>query len=171
MAFAASALAGGVAQAQDLSIPTQPALAFRVQAQLGPAFLLQSRSKAVGHLFKPLLTLNLTHAWRPRWELGGAIVALIDTNHHYRILGVLGTARYGLWQGRATSLGASLGLGAGANADILHEDLNGKAAIAPYLQGAADLRWQLSPAWSVGAQAALLNTAALSLSAAIGRAF
>ncbi len=141
------------------------------ELQLGGAYLMHTQSKAVGHLFKPQLSLSLRHRAHQRYELGGSVLALLDKNEHYRVLGLQATARRDLWVARTFSWGVLLGLGAGYNADILHRDLNARASLAFYGSLATDVRWQLQGAWQLGARVELVNVALVNLGLTVGRRF
>lgn len=124
-----------------------------VDGQIGPALLLQARSRALGHGVKPTARLGVRTQIMPRLEVGGSVSALLDTSVHYRVMGGLATARFALWQRPAFSVGAALGLGAGYNADILHSDLDADAPLAPYGMVAMDARWRIGDRWLIGAEA------------------
>lgn len=142
-----------------------------IDGQLGPALLLQSRSRAIGHGVKPTARLGIRTQIAPRLEVGGALSALLDTSEHYRVLGGLATARFALWRRPAFSLGAALGLGAGYNADILHSDLDSDAPVAAYGMVAFDARWQLGARWLIGAEAGWDNLSIVRIGALVGLRF
>lgn len=158
----------GPAQAQEHP-PDGPR--WLAELQLGGAHLMHTRSNAVGHLFKPQLSVSLRHQVGCRYELGGSLLALLDENEHYRVLGVQATARRDLWMGRAFSWGVLLSLGAGYNADILHRDLKAGAPLALYGSLATDVNWRLHGAWQLGARVGLLNVALINLGLTVGRRF
>lgn len=146
----------------------EPERTFVVDGLLGPAHLVQSRSHAPSHLFKPLLRVAVRTELIPRLEVGGAAIALLSPSAHYRILGGLGSARFAVIRGARFSLGPSAALGAGHDADILHADLSATARIAPYWLLAIDGRWQVGDRWLVGAEAGWHNAAVLYLGAVVG---
>jgi len=137
--------------------------AFVLDGQVGPAFLTKSRSRAIGHGFKPVARLGLRMSLTPRLEVGGAVSGIVDSSEHYRVLGGLAAGRFALWQRPVFSLGAVLGLGAGYDADILHADLEADAAIAPYGFLAVDARWSIGERWLVGLEAGWENVSILRL--------
>jgi hypothetical protein len=128
-----------------------------LDGQVGPGFLMKSRSRAIGHGFKPVARLGLRLTLMPRLELGGAVSGLVDSSEHYRVLGAFALGRFALWQRPAFSLGAGLALGAGYNADILHADLSAGAPVVPYGFLALDARWSIADRWLLGAEAGWEN--------------
>jgi hypothetical protein len=64
-----------------------------IDGVLGPAYLTESRSHAVSHLFKPLLRLDLRAEVAPWLEIGGGALALLTSSEHYRVVGGVGHAR------------------------------------------------------------------------------
>lgn len=149
--------------------PAPPALI--VDASAGPAYLPRSRSHAVPHLFKPAARFGVRLAWTPRLELGGALLGLVDSNDHYRVLGAIAQARWALWAGTAFQVGASAGLGAGHDADILHTDLRADGEVAAYGVVAVDARWSLGRQWLLGVEASTTNLAVAQLGALVGFRF
>jgi hypothetical protein len=139
-----------------------------LDAQAGPAFLMKSRSRAIGHAFKPVGRLGLRTAFAPRLELGGSVSGVIDGSEHYRVLGGLAHGRLAIWQRPAFSLGAGLALGVGYNADILHGDLQASAPLAPYGFVALDGRWSLGERYLLGAEAGWENLSIVRLGLLIG---
>jgi hypothetical protein len=128
-----------------------------LDGQIGPAFLMKSRSRAIGHGFKPIARLGVRLTLMPRLEVGGALSGLVDSSEHYRVLGAVAHARYALWQRPSFSLGTGLGLGAGYNADILHADLRASAPVVPHGFLALDARWSIGERWLIGAEAGWEN--------------
>jgi hypothetical protein len=164
----------GVLAVIGVAASTAPASAERVlvlDGRIGPALLLQSQSRAIGHGVKPSAQLGLRTQLAPRLEIGGAISALLDTSHHYRVLGGLAVARFAVWQRPVFSAGATLGLGAGYNADILHADLDAEAPIAPYATVALDARWWLGQRWLIGVEAGWDNLSIVRIAALVGVRF
>jgi hypothetical protein len=141
---------------------------FVLDAQAGPAFLMKSRSRAIGHAFKPVGRLGLRTAYVPRLELGGSVSGVIDGSEHYRVLGGLGHVRLALWQRPAFSLGAGLAVGVGYNADILHGDLQASVPLAPYGFVALDGRWSLGERYLLGVEAGWENLSIARLGLLIG---
>lgn len=139
-----------------------------VDARVGPAFLTTSGSHAIGHMFRPTARLGARASLGERLELGGAALALLVASEHYRVLGALAHARYGLWMRPGFSVGASAALGAGYDADILHADLRADGRVAPYGFVALDARWALLGSWLMGVEAAWENRAAVSLGFLVG---
>ena len=80
---------------------------------VGPTFLMKSRSRAIGHAFKPAARLGLRFPIADRLEVGGAVSGVVDGSKHYRVLGGLAHGRFALWDRPRFSVGAGLGLGAG----------------------------------------------------------
>jgi hypothetical protein len=142
-----------------------------VDGQIGPALLLRSRSRAIGHGVKPIARLGLRTQIAPRLEVGGSVSALLDPSEHYRVLGGLATARFALWQRSAFSLGAALGLGAGHDADILHSDLDADAPVAPYGTVAFDARWRIGDRWLLGAETGWDNLSIVRIGVLVGFRF
>jgi hypothetical protein len=142
-----------------------------LDANLGPAFLMKSRSKAIGHAFKPAARLGLRLPWAERFELGGAVSGVVDGSEHYRVLGALAHGRLAVWRTPAFSAGAGLAVGAGYDADILHADLNGGGAVLPYGFLALDARWSVGRRWLVGVEAAWENLSVARLGALLGLRF
>jgi hypothetical protein len=139
-----------------------------LDAQVGPAFLMRSRSRAIGHAFKPVARLGLRFAVTPRLEVGGTVSGVVDASEHYRVLGVLGHARLALWRRPAFSLGAGAALGAGYNADILHTDLNAGAPVVPYGFVALDARWSIAGRALVGVEAGWENLSIVRVGLLVG---
>lgn len=138
-----------------------------VDGQVGPVFLLRSRSKAVGHAWKPMARVGVRTTLRPRLEVGGTVSGLLDGSEHYRVLGLLAHGRFALLQRPGFSLGASLALGAGYDADILHADLEGDSVV-PYGFFAVDGRWELGRRWLLGVEAGWENVSILRLGLLVG---
>jgi hypothetical protein len=148
--------------------PAADARHYVVDGTAGPAFLTTSRSRAIGHGFKPMARFGLRLEVRPRLELGAAISALVDGNEHYRVLGALAHGRFALWQRPTFSLGVALALGAGYDADILHGDLRGGSGVLPYGFVAVDGRWLLLGRGLVGVEAGAENLSIIRLGVLIG---
>jgi hypothetical protein len=139
-----------------------------LDAVAGPAFLTTSRSLAIGHGFKPAARVGFRFAPRERLEVGGAISGLVDASEHYRVLGVLAHGRFGVWQRPTFSAGAALALGAGYDADILHDDLRGGGGVRPYGFVAVDGRWRVFGRGLVGVEAGLENLSIVRLGLLVG---
>jgi hypothetical protein len=139
------------------SAPARAARPLVLDAQVGPAFLMKSRSRAIGHAFKPIGRLGLRAVLVPRLEVGGSISGVIDGSEHYRVLGGLAQARLALWQRPAFSLGATAALGLGYNADVLHADLRAGAPVVPYGLLALDGRWSIGERGLLGVEAGWEN--------------
>lgn len=145
---------------------------FVLDAQVGPVFLMRSRSHAVGHAFKAGARVGLRRSLGPRLELGAAVSGLLDSNSHYRVAGVLMHGRLALWRRPVFSLGAGMGLGIGTNADILHDDLRaGASPVVPYGFLALDARWVIAGQWLIGAEAGWENLSIVRLGALVGFVF
>ncbi len=140
-----------------LASPVQAGPPLVLDSQIGPAFLMKSRSKSIGHGFKPMARVGLRVPVLPRMEVGAALSGLVDASEHYRVLGLMAHGRFALWQRLTFSLGAQLALGAGYNADILHTDLSARAPIVPYGFVAVDARWTLGNRWLLGVEAGSEN--------------
>lgn len=138
-----------------------------MDARFGPAVLLRSQSHAAAHLFKPDLRLGARLNWGERWEFGGTVSALLAGSEHYRVLGLMGSARFAALEFGIFSLGASAALGAGYDADILHTSLDADGSIAPYYFAALDGRWRIGP-WLVGVEGAFQNLAMLQAGVVVG---
>lgn len=135
---------------------------------LGPAYLIESRSHAPSHLFKPILRLDLRAELAPRLEVGGGAIALLDSSEHYRVLGGGGRARIAVLQTARFSLGGAAALGAGYGADIFEADLSTERTIEPYWVVSLDGRWAVAGRWLVGVEAGWHNAALLYLGAVVG---
>ncbi len=109
---------------------------------LGPAYLTNARSHTLSHLFKPILRLDASAEVLRRLEVGGTLLGIPTASEHYRVLGVLGRARYAVLRTATFALGPSAALGLGYDADILHRDLAADARIAPYWLLGVDARWE-----------------------------
>ena len=142
-----------------------------VDAAAGPAYLTNSRSHTLSHLFKPVVRLGVRQELGDRAEVGGALVGLLDASQHYRVLGALGQARYALLNSARFSLGAAAGLGLGHDADILNEDLAADRRVAPYWLVGVDGRWILARRWLLGIEAAWQNAAVLQVGLVAGSRF
>jgi hypothetical protein len=152
---AAGVLAAADAWGQSASTRGQAPLV--TDAVAGAAFLGHSESHAVGHAFKPSARLGLRATLAPRWELGGALSGIVDASEHYRVVGVLVQGRGAIVNGPVFSLGASLALGLGPDADVLHDGLRGTDGLRGYGFAALDARWTIASRWLLGAEAAWEN--------------
>jgi hypothetical protein len=161
LVFAPAMAAASMNKATDRSLVADVAV--------GPAMLLKTKSKAPAHLLKPALRLGVRWQLCDRLEIGGALTGLVSTSEHYRVLGVLGHARYALWQRPRFDLGVSAALGAGTDADILHKDLKASGTILPYGFVALDGRWALGQNWLLGAEVGFENLGMLRLGLLFGR--
>jgi hypothetical protein len=152
--------------------PSRPAYPIVLDSQVGPAFLLQSKSHAIGHAFKPVARLGLRCTLSPRIEVGGAVSGLLDASAHYRVAGAFAHGRLALWRSPSFSLAANLAVGAGYNADILHADLRaGRPPVVPYGFLAVDARWSIGARWLIGSEAGWDNLSILRLGVLVGFAF
>jgi hypothetical protein len=142
-----------------------------LDSQIGPAFLMKSRSKSIGHGFKPMARVGLRVPILPRLEVGATLSGLVDASEHYRVLGLMAHGRFGLWQRPRFSLGAQLALGAGYNADILHADLSASAPVVPYGFVAFDARWALGDRWLCGVEAGSENLSMARIGLLVGFRF
>lgn len=138
---------------------------------VGPAFLTKSRSRAIGHGFKPAARIGLRVGLLPRLEVGGTVSGIVDESEHYRVVGGLAHGRFALWQRPAFSVGTSLAVGAGYDADILHSSLEARGRILPYGFAALDARWFVRPGWLVGVEAGWENLSTVRLGALLGFAW
>lgn len=155
-----------------LAAPARAEPMFLVDGLVGPAFLMHSRSHAIGHAFKPTGRLGLRRRVGDRLEVGGSISGLIDASAHYRVVGALAHGRFALWQRPAFSLGGALALGAGNDADILHADLRAPGSpVIPYGFVALDARWSIAHRWLLGAEAGWENLSIVRLGALFGFVF
>jgi hypothetical protein len=161
-------LAGVVVLALAGSAPARADSPLVVDAQLGPAFFMKSRSRAIGHAFKPAGRLGLRAALVPRLEVGGSISGVVDGSEHYRVLGGLAQARLSLWHRPAFSLGATAALGLGYNADILHADLRASAPVVPYGFAALDGRWSIGQRGLLGVEAGWENLSIVRIGLLVG---
>jgi hypothetical protein len=141
-----------------------------VDARVGPALLLRSQSHALRHVLKPDLRLGARIGYGERWEFGAAVDALLDGSEHYRVLGLMGQARFAVVRATAFSLGASAALGAGYDADILHSSLQAEGRVAPYYVAALDARWRVGR-WLLGGEAGYQNAAIIEGGLLLGYAF
>jgi hypothetical protein len=91
--------------------------------------------------------------------MGGQVVALLDTSRNYRVLGVLALARYAMWVGPRFSMGASLGIGPGYDANILRNGLSGGEGVALYGRMGVDARWRLGENHFLGVHLGSTNAA------------
>lgn len=160
-------------QARAQSESGRPPLAdvpgtFVVDAQVGPTFLLNSESNALPHLLKPMLALALRYSWLSSVELGGQVVALLDTDRNYRVLGALAQARYALWVRPSVSLGASLGVGPGYDANILRDGLSGGGGVTLYGRLGVDARWNVAETYFLGVHLGTTNAATADLALLAG---
>jgi hypothetical protein len=162
----AIALSGAVAEVRAETATPGPS--WVIDGRLGAAMLMKSRSKALGHLFKPDLLVSARRTLGERLEAGAALSALIAGSEHYRVLGLLAHARYAVWRPGRVSLGISGALGAGHDADILHRDLSADGSVAPYGFVAADGRWAIGQRWFVGLEVGFENLSMLQLGARVG---
>jgi len=152
--------------------PARAEPSFVVDGQLGAAFLLHSRSHAIGHAFKPTARFGLRGRVGDRLEVGGSISGLVDASAHYRVVGALAQARFAVWRRSAFSLGGAIALGAGYDADILHADLRAKPyPVIPYGFLALDARWSIADRWLIGAEAGWEDLSIVRLGALFGFAF
>jgi hypothetical protein len=142
--------------------------AWVADATVGPTLLLRSKSKAVGHLFKPHLAATVRRTVLPGLSVGGGVTAILDTSKHYRVLGGLAVARYAVVNGPVFSFGPSVGLGLGYDADILHDDLSASGKVLPYGFLAADARWNLGTRWQLGTELGWENLSMLRLGLLVG---
>jgi hypothetical protein len=165
-----AAKAGEAGEGNPPPAAMSPAATFIVDARLGPALLLRSQSHAVGHLLKPDLRLGVRLAWKDRWEFGAAVDTLLDGSEHYRILGLMGHARFAAIQLGFFSLGLSGAIGAGYDADILHSSLQAGGRVAPYYFVALDGRWRVGR-FLIGAEGACQNLAVLQAGLLVGFRF
>ena len=157
---------GGPHLARATTIETDAVL---IDGRLGPSFLLDSRSNALEHLFKPSARLGGRLELGGGFELGASLLGLLSPNHHYRVIGLLGHGRYGLWQRPSFSLGVGAGLGVGKDADIQNVDLRADHTVMPYGFAALDARWSLGRSWRLGVELAYENLSLVSLGLTVGR--
>lgn len=160
--------------------PTPPSLAAEAATApatviadiaVGAAYVARSQSHALPHLVKPAARVGVRLPWTPRLELGGALVGVLDSSEHYRVLGVVAQARWAFWQRRSFEFGATAALGAGRDADILHADLRADSSVAPYAVFAIDARWTLAGRWLAGVEASATNFAIAQAGALLGFRF
>lgn len=149
-------------------VPGRAEPALVLDGQVGPAFLTKSRSRAIGHGFKPIARVGLRMELLPRLEVGGSVSGIVDSSEHYRVLGAVAQGRVALWQRPAFSLGAGLALGTGYNANILHADLRASAPVVPYGFLALDGRWSIGQRWLIGAETAWENLSIVRLGLLVG---
>jgi len=134
-----------------------------VELRLGPTMLLNSQSKALGHLFKPLVRLATRVEVTNRFEAGAALLGILDTNENYRVAGMLATGRFAAVSLPRFSAGLGFGIGAGYGANILDEDLFMSDPVVPYGYLSADARWRVGDMWALGVEGAWENISMVSL--------
>lgn len=137
---------------------------------VGPALMLKSKSHALGQFLQPVATLSVTVSWRTKFSLGGEVLALLDNNEHYRVIGAMASGTYTFLQGPRFGMGARLGVGLGNDADILNADLRG-GSVAIYATAGFIAQWSVGGAWFLGVQVDTLNLATARLSPFVARKF
>ena len=119
-----------------------------LRVRAGGAYFLHARSSALPHRVKPAVHVAALWPLLPRLDVGAAAS------------GVVGSSNYGVWaaycQGRyrlvdsSWQLGASLGLGVGHDAPILHSSLETDGSVLPYALLGVDVVFSLSDHWRLG---------------------
>ena len=161
--FAGPAVAE-TAASQDVVV--RPTVGFAV----GPALMLKSKSRALGQFLQPVASVFVTVPWRSRFTVGGEVVALLDTNEHYRVIGALASGGYSFLQRPRFGMDAQLGLGLGNDADILNTDLRG-GSVAIYATAGFKAHWSVGDAWLLGVNLDTLNLATARLAPFVARRF
>jgi hypothetical protein len=161
---------GNAARADDTT--SRPSARLQVvELRLGPTMLMNSRSKSLGHLFKPLVRLSTRVEVTNGLELGAALLSILDTSEHYRVAGLLATGRYAVLNRPRFSAGLGFGIGAGYGADILDEDLYMSDKVVPYGYLSADARWRVGDMWALGVEGAWENGSMISLGMSVAALF
>jgi hypothetical protein len=166
----ANVRAGEGDEAKLPSVVDLAATTYTVDARIGSALLLRSQSHTLRHLLKPDLRLGARITWNERWEFGAALDGLLDGSEHYRVLGLMGQARFAAVQLSLFSLGLSGAFGAGYDADILHSSLQADGRVAPYYFVALDGRWRIGRLL-LGVEGAYQNAAIVQAGLVIGSLF
>jgi hypothetical protein len=172
-----SPVAAGIALGAVLLAPSERALAGErgaagsIDGAFGPGLMMRSQSKALGHLFKPVVSLTVGWQVTERWQLGPGLIGVTSGNEHYRFLGLFARARRLLWDGKRLTWGASLALGGARDADILHRDLRANRSLTVHGAFASDLRWRWGPTWQTGLELGWENLAIARLGLVVSRAW
>jgi hypothetical protein len=147
---------GNFARGETASPTPSPQLQI-VELRVGPTLLQNSRSKALGHILKPLVRLATRVEVTNGFEVGAALLSILDTSEHYRVAGMLATGRWAVFAGPRFSAGLGFGFGAGYGADILDSDLYMSSSVVPYGYLSADARWRVGQMWAMGVEGAWEN--------------
>ncbi|MDZ4697088.1 MAG: hypothetical protein SGI86_18270 [Deltaproteobacteria bacterium] len=156
-------LSAGSAARGETATPTPSPRLQVVELRVGPTLLKNSRSKSLGHLLKPLVRLATRVEVTNGFEVGAALLSILDTSEHYRVAGMLATGRWAVFARPRFSAGLGFGFGAGYGADILDSDLYMRSSIVPYGYLSADARWRVGAMWAMGVEGAWENGSMYSL--------
>lgn len=152
-----------VGNAAEGETPTPSPRLQVVELRVGPTLLVNSRSKSLGHLLKPLVRLATRVEVTKGFEVGAALLSILDTSEHYRVAGMLASGRWAVLNWPRFSAGVGFGFGAGYGADILDSDLYMRNLIVPYGYLSVDARWRVGEMWAMGLEGAWENGSMYSL--------
>lgn len=154
------------ALAESREAPRTPTLPARELAgRLGYAYFMHGRSIALPHTVKPALALAAFWPLSQRFDLGASANA------------VLANPNYGVWAGYAAArfrvldgdfrLAATLGLGLGHDAPILHPSLKAQGSLLPYATLGVQALFTLDDNWKLGVELSDEQLSVLHLGAAL----
>lgn len=136
-----------------------------VSARAGYALFFNARSLALKHNIKPALRLGALWPVWSRIDLGAQLSA-VTANSNYGVWGAYGVGRYRLIDA-GFQLNASLGLGVGHDAPILHDSLTTDGTVLPYAYLGLEALFSLGDGWRLGVELADEQLSVLHLGAAV----
>ncbi len=137
-----------------------------LSARLGYAFFMHARSIALEHKIKPALRLTATWPAFERIDIGAAAHGVLDSSPNYGVWAAYGVGRYRILDG-SFALNASLGVGVGHDAAILHPSLQTTGSILPYAYLGIEALFSLSDDWKLGIELADEQLSVLHFGAAV----
>ena len=89
----------------------------------GPAFMMKSKSKAIPHLFKPMVRAELIRSLSSKTSFGLEAAVIASSNKSYRLIKVSALFMADIYQGPLYGLWIRGGFGLGNHPPIMVEDL------------------------------------------------
>jgi hypothetical protein len=131
----------------------------------GPAFMMKSKSKAIPHLFKPMVRAELSRSLTKKTSVGLELATIATSNTNYRLIKISALFLADLHHGSLYRLWVRGGFGLGSHPSIMVEDLKPtKAPLNVHVDLGLAMSWQLPfEKTSLGLEIITDNLAILSL--------
>lgn len=123
----------------------EPETRWYVATKGGVTAFLNSQSKILEHMLKPVVKLEVGYVALPDLLVGVELSAIADASEFYRVAGATVVGRAAFTRGEVFSFWFGWGAGAGMGPRILAPDLLAQSQVTLWLQAGLLFRWQAVP--------------------------